>query len=93
MKAVGCRAITQGTASANSKVLMTSGDLENNSRSTKLNTVLALPKVNINMKYECYAIKTPVCRAITRVIQTDRGRDRERKGGTDIYYYYTHDVM
>ena len=72
---------------------MTSGDLENKSRPTKLNMVLSLPKVNLNMKYEKCAIKTPVCRAITRVIQTDRGRDRERKGGTDIYYYYTHDVM
>jgi len=60
------------------KVLMTSGDLEN--RSTKSNRVLALPKVNLNNKYENHTIKTLGCTAITRVIQTDGGRQAGREG-------------
>ena len=46
-------------------------DLENMSRTTKLHRVLALPTVNLNMKYESQDIKTPDCRAITTVIRTD----------------------
>ena len=62
---------------------MTSGDLENRSRSTKFNGVLALPNINLNMKYESHAIKTMGRRAITRIIRTHGGRERYREGRTD----------
>jgi len=43
------------------KVLMISGDLENKSRPTKFHGVIALLKVNLDMKYDCPAIKNPDC--------------------------------
>ena len=65
------------------EVLMTSGDLENSSRSTKFNKFLALPNINLNMKYESHAIKTMGCRAITwyggREISRQAGREGQTK--------------
>ena len=61
---------SRSTTGGNGNVLMTSGDLENRSRLKHFNRVHALLKVNLNVKYECCAIKTLGCSTITRVIRT-----------------------